>query len=334
MPPNINFSKRQGNKRQKLEAQAPSSNEWSAWAGLVQKDGASQDTHSSVSGQCLGKRSRNSEFGSDYLASLNDSRRKIWAVEQTSISPEKGKFKISQASPNDNTCADVPDWEAQLRAYAATTGSDESQDNSNSPSETNVNQLIGRTESSNGEICLEYTDTSIFSAGPYALIIHACNAKGLWGSGIALAMRQRYPQHFQVYQDYCQSHSSERLLGTSILIGPSESVGVTLNKYAPTHWIGCLFTNKDVGHANLTQRRLQEGILRDTKLAMKNLLEHINNARRSGMTIDEIHMPQINSGAFRTPWERTVDTLREVSVQNRQDGKPWKIYVHTFGGNQ
>lgn len=175
------------------------------------------------------------------------------------------------------------------------------------------------------QIQLLYSDADIFTAGPDAVLIHACNTRGVWGSGIALALKQRYPRQFAVYERYCRDHDPSSLLGTCLLIGPSNALSARVTS---THWIACLFTNKDIGRDLQTQTRLQRQILGDTKSAMSNLLEHVVHARQSGMALADLHMPQINSGSFRIPWPLTVEALGSFAAPYSHDS--WQIHVHRY----
>lgn len=172
-----------------------------------------------------------------------------------------------------------------------------------------------------------YTQADIFTIGPKAIIIHACNTRGFWGSGIALSLKQRYPQQYQTYQQYCQGHSADELLGTSLLLGPSDDLAT---RSPSTHWIGCLFTNKDIGKDAHTQSLLRRRILADTTLAMTNLLKHVTHARQCGMIINAMHMPKINSGSFRIPWPETVKALEDIAISDASTQQPWQMFVHSL----
>ena len=50
-------------------------------------------------------------------------------------------------------------------------------------------------------------------------ILHGCNCRGVMGSGVALAIRNRYPQ---AYQDYLQEYQSHGLLLGNIIISVQE----------------------------------------------------------------------------------------------------------------
>jgi O-acetyl-ADP-ribose deacetylase (regulator of RNase III) len=46
----------------------------------------------------------------------------------------------------------------------------------------------------------------------YGIIIHGCNAQGVMGSGVALALRNKYPQIFEPYKQMCDSTPNKQSL--------------------------------------------------------------------------------------------------------------------------
>ncbi|KAK0244570.1 hypothetical protein EDD85DRAFT_808667 [Armillaria nabsnona] len=78
---------------------------------------------------------------------------------------------------------------------------------------------------------LTYIKKDIFSTPENSILVHACNTKGSWGAGIALAFRERYPEAFTVYNQHCEEEGSATL-GTYLLISSGR------------HDIACLFTSK------------------------------------------------------------------------------------------
>ncbi|KAF2750341.1 hypothetical protein M011DRAFT_465108 [Sporormia fimetaria CBS 119925] len=150
----------------------------------------------------------------------------------------------------------------------------------------------------------------LFSAPPNSILIHACNTRGVWGSGIAAAFRQRYPAAFQIYRAHClQMHHQRNApvpTGTCLLIPPCET-----KTGAASHWIGCLFTSAKYGRAKDTPRT----ILKNTGSAVRALLHQVQVIRASGEVVGQLVMCRINSGRFGVDWDRTVDVLRNVDVQ-------------------
>lgn len=134
----------------------------------------------------------------------------------------------------------------------------------------------------------------LFEAPDRAVLIHACNCLGRWGSGIAREFKTRYPRAYAAYKAHCKKHSPSDLVGTALLLPQSELSG-------PKHRVGCVFTSKGFG----TNKDAVSDILRATRTAMAELLDAIC---KDG-DIMEIRICKINSGAFGVPWERTKRVL-------------------------
>lgn len=48
------------------------------------------------------------------------------------------------------------------------------------------------------------------------IIMHGCNAQGVMGSGIALAVKTKYPAAFTDYKDFCNSTSIDQRLSKTV----------------------------------------------------------------------------------------------------------------------
>jgi len=154
---------------------------------------------------------------------------------------------------------------------------------------------------------LTYYTGPIFTAPPRTLLIHACNTHGAWGSGIALAFKQRYPLAYKIYNSFCLvTHSPKSRpvpTGTALLIPPVDGdLG---------HWIGCLFTSRGFGKA----RDGGDVIVENTGPAMEMVLEMVRKVGEEGQVIDEVRMCRVNSGKFGVPWERSARTLEGIRVR-------------------
>ncbi|KAF2645398.1 hypothetical protein P280DRAFT_465247 [Massarina eburnea CBS 473.64] len=169
-------------------------------------------------------------------------------------------------------------------------------------------------------LTLSYHKGDIFSAPPQSLLIHACNTQGSWGAGIAAAFRTRYPAAYKVYRDYClKTHNPVTKpvsTGTCLLIPPCET---TNGK--PKHWIGCLFTSAKYGK----MKDKPDVILQNTAPAMKECLAQAKVAVKDGNGVGEVRMCRINSARFAVKWERTVEELEGIVVE---DG--WKDNVEVW----
>ena len=103
---------------------------------------------------------------------------------------------------------------------------------------------------------LAYITGDLFSAPRNSILVHACNTRGSWGAGIALAFRDRYPEQYQRYRAHCKAHG-QALVGTCLLIPGDE------------HDVACLFTSRAYGKYKDTPAE----ILAATKTAVQDLME-------------------------------------------------------------
>lgn len=130
---------------------------------------------------------------------------------------------------------------------------------------------------------------------PYVLA-HACNCKGVWGSGVAKTFHEKFPKAYEVYKDYCTKNGSNSL-GRCLLID-NDNIS-----------IACLFTSDGYGQYVDSP----EKILHHTDLAIKDLFRQTSKI---------INMPKINSGLFKVPWEDTEKVIRK--------NKPMSTIVNVY----
>jgi ADP-ribose 1''-phosphate phosphatase len=128
---------------------------------------------------------------------------------------------------------------------------------------------------------------SLFDAPKGSIIIHACNTKGVWGSGIAKAFAQHFPNAFCSYAKECSEHGSD-LLGTCLLIPEDD------------YTIGCLFTSRGYG----PHKDSPEKILLATEFAVSDLI-------KKNLEQKALHICKINSGLFAVPWHLSLGILKE-----------------------
>ncbi|PRT54851.1 ADP-ribose 1''-phosphate phosphatase [Wickerhamiella sorbophila] len=127
---------------------------------------------------------------------------------------------------------------------------------------------------------INYIKGDLFAAK--GILGHACNCHGVWGGGIALVFKKKYPHAYKVYHEYCMNKSPSQLLGTCLLIPERDS-----------NVIACLFTSDNSS---------QQEIVRYTRDAVRDLVRQTSNP---------INIPQINAGIFAVPWELTEQGLKE-----------------------
>ncbi|KAK5000391.1 ADP-ribose 1''-phosphate phosphatase [Elasticomyces elasticus] len=170
----------------------------------------------------------------------------------------------------------------------------------------------------------------LFGAPPHAVLVHACNAIGSWGGGIAVAFKQHYPAAYKNYNRHCKqaTASKTQIRGTALLIPPHRDPSASISKVKDqcsssksTHYIGCLFTSAEYGR----RRDKPAQILEATRPAMLDLLRAVANAQKDGAELSEIWMCKINSGLFAVPWQKTRALLESIEVE---DGMPQTVWVY------
>ena len=55
-------------------------------------------------------------------------------------------------------------------------------------------------------------------------ILHGCNAQGVMGSGVAKALRDKYPEIYEPYRKYCQESKISEILGKIFCHSISQSL--------------------------------------------------------------------------------------------------------------
>ena len=63
---------------------------------------------------------------------------------------------------------------------------------------------------------MEIIDGNIFDCTEN-IIVHQTNCQGVMGHGIALQVKQRYPEVFNAYHQYCKTNLVADILGTSLI---------------------------------------------------------------------------------------------------------------------
>lgn len=145
---------------------------------------------------------------------------------------------------------------------------------------------------------LIYKKMSLFDAPTGSILVHACNAQGVWGHGIAKKFFDKFPDVYEEHHSFCEqfTYNSKRICGIANLIR---------SKNKP-YWIGNLITSEGFGYAVSGE----DEILHNTRLAVIDLILKIRNIP---ITTDiEIYSNKFNSGLFRVPWEKTEQILKKI----------------------
>lgn len=149
-------------------------------------------------------------------------------------------------------------------------------------------------------------------------LAHGCNCLGNWGAGIALELRELFPNAFEVDKRSCQETQSRASLpGTSLLI-PYESTWplTCADPAAPKVSIACLRTSLGYGRPNqktnnpgLDNKGLVIAQTRSALCDFRARLEEMGEERQKEIVV---WSPKFNSGAFKVPWEETEGLIEEV----------------------
>lgn len=173
------------------------------------------------------------------------------------------------------------------------------------------------------KINIKYRKGDLFTGlQPGTLLLHACNTRGVWGSGIALEFQSRYRHAYKSYESYCDHHldEPEKILGKTMLIAPDRSSAEPSASSPVIPWIACLFVRLSYGPPTAAEKAYgyEKGILENTSSAIRALLEGleygINKGNLAEGAITEIRMPKINCGRFKVDWKLTEEVLKIIEV--------------------
>lgn len=123
------------------------------------------------------------------------------------------------------------------------------------------------------------------------VIIHGCNAQGAMNSGVAKAIRARYPQAFD---DYAAQHASSGLRLGEVVWSANEP-----------HIVGNAITQKYYGR-DPTRRYVSYDAIAD-------VMRECNRIAAEGQ-IDEIAMPFIGAGLANGKWRVIEQVIQEYSA--------------------
>lgn len=74
-------------------------------------------------------------------------------------------------------------------------------------------------------------------------IVHQVNCYGVMGRGVALQIKNKYPDVYRRYQEYCNDHLVKNLIGRLLLI-PTDDGKVICNLFGQEHFgFGKQYTN-------------------------------------------------------------------------------------------
>lgn len=137
---------------------------------------------------------------------------------------------------------------------------------------------------------ITYKNMSLFDAPRDAIIVHAANAEGIWGSGIAAEILKRYPKQFKHYSTFANN------IGTCVMDG---IVGAHSGE---SHTV-CNLITSSIDSKNPDS---EETILINTTTAINDFLINYTWMDKKK---HPIYSNKFNSGIFNVPWEKTAKIL-------------------------
>ncbi|KAH7041149.1 uncharacterized protein B0I36DRAFT_344778 [Microdochium trichocladiopsis] len=165
---------------------------------------------------------------------------------------------------------------------------------------------------------LESASATLRSLPTGSYLVHATNCLGEWGAGFALELRGIFPGAYLQYRTYCDDfktsaearYASRDLVGHCYIIPPQDA---DIAAGAPEISIVCLFTSHGYGRPN--KAKAKPGVdrpalvLGETKQALRHFREQLDGL---GSAHDlRVYSPMFNSGAFKVPWAKTSDLIRQ-----------------------
>ena len=132
---------------------------------------------------------------------------------------------------------------------------------------------------------LIYKKMSLFDAPKGSILVHACNAKGVWGAGIAKEMKKKFPNAYEHYHIDCLQRNMTSRFDY---------------QYDAGYYIASLVTSKDYG----VYVDSPEEILLNTSKALVDFITYVLDNDHP------IYSNKFNSGKFHVPWEQTEDILK------------------------
>jgi ADP-ribose 1''-phosphate phosphatase len=151
-----------------------------------------------------------------------------------------------------------------------------------------------------------YKTASLFDAPKGAYLVHACNAQGVWGSGIAVEFKKRFPGAFAHYNRNCQN-PSHMVLGHSWCMHETD------------YTVVCLMVSYGYGRTVSSK----EEILARTRTSVVELLNATKEAAKFMKEPPMICSNKFNSGYFGVPWPETEAVLAECLKDYPYD---WVVY--------
>jgi O-acetyl-ADP-ribose deacetylase (regulator of RNase III) len=142
------------------------------------------------------------------------------------------------------------------------------------------------------------------------IIVHGCNAQGVMASGIAKEIREKYPENYEAYHEFCKAQfpKKKNLLGQVCWYQPK-----------PGLWIANAITQLNYGRDPTIQyvdyQAVQTAFRTITQVVVNNMHNEFEMAIKTGVeSIDEelfeVHYPTIGAGLGNGDWAIINDIIQ------------------------
>lgn len=132
---------------------------------------------------------------------------------------------------------------------------------------------------------------------PNSVIIHGCNCQGVMGSGVALAVKNKYFHAYEEYVDLCEAWKPEELLGQIQVIA--------INDFALPNYLINAFTQLNFGQGRQVNYDAIYEVFTRTNEFMKMLMRD-----------NTLYFPKIGAGLGGGNWN-IIKTIIEETVDQR-----------------
>lgn len=158
---------------------------------------------------------------------------------------------------------------------------------------------------------LKYVKKSLFTSPKENILVHACNAQGVWGSGIAREFAERFPDAYHAYKSACGR--TKKFNPDNLLAGRCH-VTIQPDGIKPII-IANLITSVNYGN----KKDDPATILLNTTLALEDLGKTTLQFKKRPFASNKF-----NSGLFSVSWEQTEKILTYFVDRYKLD---WTVYT-------
>lgn len=135
-------------------------------------------------------------------------------------------------------------------------------------------------------------------------IVHGCNSHGVMGAGVAFAIKNKWPENFKVYEQFCWERRGTNFLGEGIVYCVS------------THLSVCnLITQENTGmhRRQVNYAYLAKGFIR--------LFEHLEESNKFPF----IHFPMIGAGLGGGDWDIISQIIDDADPSDKFTKTLWVL---------